>query len=115
MSNCKDRVNWEQVQKWVARTGLKTNWKPFGMPEMLDPFTSRFAEIEPMPKWNIPQKVFIASAITGAFFSRKINPHQPITVEEIRASATECIEAGAQSIHIHVRDDHGFNQNDSSR
>jgi 3-keto-5-aminohexanoate cleavage enzyme len=103
------RVNWDQVNKWLGRAGLKTNWLPFGMPEILDPFGSRFGAIEPMPRWDIPRKVFIATAITGAFFSKKSNPNQPISVEEIRSSAEECIKAGAPSIHIHVRDDRGFN------
>ena len=64
----KDKVNWEQVRKWVARAGLKTQWKPYGMPEVLDPFGSRFADVDPMPKWKIPPKVMISSTITGAFW-----------------------------------------------
>ena len=110
-----DRIKWDQVRKWVGRAGLKTNWKPFGMPEVLDPFTSRFADVDPLPKWDIPQKVMISTTITGAFFSKRANPHQPITTDEIRASAEECIEAGAPNIHIHVRDDGGFNVLDPQR
>ena len=90
-----DKIKWDQVDKWVARQGLKTTWKPYGMPEVLDPFTSRFADVDPMPKWDIPQKVMIAATITGAFFSKRSNPNQPITVQEIRDSAEECIKAGA--------------------
>lgn len=111
----KDKVNWDHVRKWVGRAGLKTQWKPYGMPEVLDPFTSRFVDVDPMPKWNIPQKVMIASTITGAFFSKRSNPNQPITVDEIRASAEECIKAGAPNIHIHVRDEGGFNVLDPQR
>lgn len=104
-----DKVNWEQVAKWVGRTGLKTNWQPYGMPEILDPHGSRFGDIVPMPRWNVSDTVFVATAITGAFFSKRANPNQPITPAEIRASAEECILAGAPSIHIHVRDDNGYN------
>lgn len=104
-----DKINWNHVNKWVAREGIKTNWKVYGMPEILDPFSSRFADVEPMPRWNISNKVLISCAITGAFFSKRSNPHQPISVDEIRDSAEACIEAGAASVHIHVRDDNGFN------
>ncbi len=110
-----DRIKWDHVRKWVARAGLKTTWKPYGMPEVIDPFTSRFADIDPMPKWNIPAKVMISTTITGAFFSKRANPNQPITVDEIRDSAEECIKAGAPNIHIHVRDDGGFNALDPQR
>ncbi len=105
----KDKVNWDQVKKWVSRAGLKTQWKPYGMPEVLDPYTSRFVDVDPLPKWQIPPKVMISSTITGAFFSKRANPNQPITTDEIRASAEECIKAGAPNIHIHVRDEGGFN------
>jgi 3-keto-5-aminohexanoate cleavage enzyme len=111
----KDKVKWDQVKKWVARDGLKTTWKAYGMPEVLDPFSSSFADIDPMPKWNIPEKVMISTTITGAFFSKRSNPNQPITVDEIRDSAEECIKAGAPNIHIHVRDDGGWNALDPQR
>jgi 3-keto-5-aminohexanoate cleavage enzyme len=110
-----DKIKWDQVNKWVERAGLKTTWKPYGMPEVIDPFTSRFADVDPMPKWDIPNKVMISSTITGAFFSKRSNPNQPITVDEIRDSAEECIKAGAPNIHIHVRDDGGFNVLDPQR
>src|ERR1700730_16518385 len=109
MSKNQNRVDWDQVQKWVSGDGLKTRWQAFGMPEILDPFGSRFADIDPMPKWQISEKILISTAITGAFFSKRANPNQPITVDEIRQSAEECILAGAPSIHIHVRDQRGYN------
>src|SRR5687768_1539575 len=110
-----DKIKWDQVDKWVARQGLKTTWKPYGMPEVLDPFKSRFADVDVMPKWDIPPKVMISTTITGAFFSKRSNPNQPITPDEIRSSAEECIKAGAPNIHIHVRDDGGWNVLDPER
>jgi 3-keto-5-aminohexanoate cleavage enzyme len=104
-----DKVHWEQVQKWVQREGLITKWKAYGMPEAMDPFSSRFVDVAPMPRWDIPEKIMISTAITGAFFSKRSNPNQPITTAEIRASAEECIKAGAPNIHIHVRDEAGYN------
>ncbi len=118
MSNEKkrsDKVKWEHVNNWVSRRGLKTDWKVFGMPEILDPFTSSFVDVDPMPKWDIPQKIMISTTITGAFFSKRSNPHHPITVDEIRDSAEKCILAGAPNIHIHVRDDRGYNVLDPQR
>ena len=56
-----DKIKWDHVRKWVDRAGLKTTWKPYGMPEVIDPFTSRFADIDPMPKWNISGKVMIST------------------------------------------------------
>jgi 3-keto-5-aminohexanoate cleavage enzyme len=111
----KDKVKWEQVRKWVGREGLVTKWKAYGMPEALDPFTSRFVDVAPMPRWDVPPKIMISTAITGAFFSKRSNPNQPITPAEIRASAEQCILAGAPNIHIHVRDDDGFNVLDIER
>ena len=65
-TNCEQRqIKWKQVDKWVARQGLKTTWKPYGMPEVLDLFSSQFADIDPMPKWDIPQKVMISTTITS--------------------------------------------------
>src|SRR5713101_2086112 len=71
----KDKIKWKQVKKWVDRDGLKTSWKVYGMPDILNPFTSAFADIDPMPKWDIPSKVMISTTITGAFFSKAANPH----------------------------------------
>lgn len=110
-----DKVKWDQVRKWVGRAGLKADWKAFGMPEALDPFTSRFVDVDPLPRWDVPHKVMISTAITGAFFSKRTNPNQPVTTDEIRNSAEECIKAGAPCIHVHVRDEGGFNVLDIGR
>ncbi|MEI7737174.1 MAG: 3-keto-5-aminohexanoate cleavage protein [Betaproteobacteria bacterium] len=110
-----DRVKWDHVNKWIQREGLITKWKAYGMPEAQDPFSSRFVDVAPMPIWDIPPKIMISTAITGAFFSKRSNPNQPITPDEIRQSAEECILAGAPNIHIHVRDDSGYNVLDADR
>ncbi|MGY4400741.1 3-keto-5-aminohexanoate cleavage protein [Bradyrhizobium sp. USDA 3315] len=109
MSITNNRVNWEQVNKWLGRTGLQMTWQPYGLPDIMDPYSSRFSDVEPMPRWAVPPKVAISAAITGAFHSKKVNPNQPTTIEEIRKSAEECILAGAPVVHIHVRDEKGFN------
>lgn len=105
-----NKIKWDHVNKHLERTGVQAIWKAYGMPEVVDPFTSRYADIDPMPRWAIPDKVHISVGVTGGFFSRRINPNQPVTVEEIRDEAEACIKAGAQSIDIHVRDASGFNK-----
>jgi len=50
------------------------------------------------------EKLIITAAITGSRITREATPYIPITPEEIVTSATECWEAGASVVHIHVRD-----------
>jgi 3-keto-5-aminohexanoate cleavage enzyme len=66
-----------------------------------------------MPRWDMPPKAIISTAINGAFFTKAENPNQPIVPAEIIASAEECIAAGAQVIHIHARDARGYNALDT--
>jgi 3-keto-5-aminohexanoate cleavage enzyme len=84
-------------------------WRPYGLPEITDPEHSVFHEGEIQPSWDVPQKIVVQSAITGAFFTRQANPNQPQTPAEILDAARQCVHAGASAIHIHVRDDRGYN------
>lgn len=59
------------------------------------------------PIWNVPEKVVIKAAVTGTIYDRETNPHQPYSPDEILKEACECFEAGACSIHLHVRDEEG--------
>jgi len=54
-------------------------------------------------EWNM-EKLIITAAITGSRITREATPYIPITPEEIVTSATECWEAGAAIVHIHVGD-----------
>lgn len=49
-------------------------------------------------------KVIITAAITGSRITRDQTPYIPYTPEEISESAIECWNAGAATVHIHVRD-----------
>lgn len=40
----------------------------------------------------------------GAFVSKRQNPNQPITPDEIRDQTERAIDAGVASVHLHVRD-----------
>jgi 3-keto-5-aminohexanoate cleavage enzyme len=102
-------VDWDLVGKGMQRAEEKMVWRPYGAPEILDPEYSRYHTGIIQSPWNVPPKIIIQSAITGAFFSRKANPNQPVSTAEILASARECAAAGASAIHLHVRDERGYN------
>lgn len=102
-------VDWDRVAKWVERDGLSTHWRVFGAPSIMATDKSAFSDAVPMPRWREPEKLILSTAINGAFFTRRENPNQAITPAEIIRSAEECIEAGAQIIHVHARDERGYN------
>lgn len=64
------------------------------------------------PKWKVPDKIAIICAVTGTFISKEENPSQPYTPEEIQREVFEAIEAGACSVHVHVRDEKGISISD---
>ena len=78
-------------------------FQPFG--EVVIDFTQH-------AKWDIPPKIAIILAPTGAFVTHAQNPHQPYTVDEIIKESIEGVEAGACSVHVHVRDEKGFPSGD---
>lgn len=47
------------------------------------PFGKVIMDISQHPRWEIPPKVAIILAPTGAFLTKEQNPHQPIAVDEI--------------------------------
>jgi 3-keto-5-aminohexanoate cleavage enzyme len=102
-------VHWDRVAEGVERAQGRMIWKPYGIPEIIDPEHSAFHDGPIQPAWDVPDKIIIQPAITGAFFTRNANPNQPITPEEIYQSARECVLEGASAVHIHVRDDRGYN------
>jgi 3-keto-5-aminohexanoate cleavage enzyme len=59
------------------------------------------------PKWKIPDKIVIKCAPLGTIWDRNSNPNQPYTTEETVKEACDAIDAGACSIHLHVRDEAG--------
>jgi len=78
---------------------------PQGLTETFS--SDKFMEFRDMPRWDIPEAVVISVASSGAFIDKDQNPHQPMTTDEIRESYIEGIEAGAVSLHLHVRDKEG--------
>jgi len=53
---------------------------------------------------DILQKLIITVALTGNVPTKEMNPHLPITPEEILEAAESCRAAGASLVHIHARD-----------
>ena len=106
-----DKINWDLVKSYEKDGEMDLSiGNLYGYPEFLNSKESVYAPgVELQPKWEIPDKVAICSAIVGAMQSKATNPNHPITVEEIRKEALEVCEAGAANVHIHVRDENGIN------
>jgi 3-keto-5-aminohexanoate cleavage enzyme len=79
------------------------------------PFSEVIMDLSPHAPWEIPDKIAVIAAPTGAFFTRQQNPSQPYTPDELIKESIECVEAGACSVHIHVRDENGFPSGDRAR
>jgi 3-keto-5-aminohexanoate cleavage enzyme len=75
-------------------------------------YGEEICDLKSTEKWDIPDKVMINVAITGAFASRKQNPYVPISPEEIYRESENCIEAGARVLHMHVREPNGLPSGD---
>ncbi len=104
-----DKVRWDLIEELKKSEEFKCIWIPYGLPEFIDPFTSKYGDIEVQPPWKVPDKVVISQTINGGFFSKRANPNLPIAPEEIYESARACAEAGATSVHVHVRNQRGYN------
>ena len=103
------KIHWDKIQRGVARDRERMIWKPYGAPQILNLENSALHDAPISVPWNIPEKIAVSVAITGAFFRHDQNLHQPLTPDAIRDSAMSVLDAGASTVHIHVRDDEGFN------
>lgn len=103
-------IDWERIRRGVEREDHKMIWRPYGIPDIMDLDKSSFHDAPISSEWTeVPDETIVSVAITGAFFTKKQNPNQPITPEEILNSAREVADAGASALHIHVRDENGYN------
>jgi 3-keto-5-aminohexanoate cleavage enzyme len=105
----RDTINWKYIEELKKTEEFKTHWIPYGLPEIVDPFHSKYGDIEVYKKWDVPEKVVISQTINGAFYSKKSNPNIPVSPEEIIKSARECALLGPSTVHVHVRDEQGYN------
>jgi 3-keto-5-aminohexanoate cleavage enzyme len=49
------------------------------------------------------QKLIITVALTGNVPTKQMNPHLPVTADEIAADVRRCADAGASIFHVHSR------------
>lgn len=75
---------------------------------VFQPFSQVIMDFSAHPPWEIPPKVAVIVAPTGATFTKEQNLNQPYDVEEIIQESIGCVEAGACSVHVHVRDANGI-------
>ena len=54
-------------------------------------------------------KVIVTVAITGGLHGKEANANLPITAEEQAQAAYDAYNAGASIVHLHVRDEQGYN------
>jgi 3-keto-5-aminohexanoate cleavage enzyme len=76
------------------------------------PFGDMVVDLRDHSLWEVPDKIAIIVAPTGAFFTKEQNPHQPYSVDDIIKESIESVEAGACSVHVHVRDKNGLPSGD---
>jgi len=105
-----DKVKWDVVEDLCQQYGTNVAEAAYGAPIVCDLEHTVVAtdDVIVQPKWEVPKKIVVATAITGAFFMKSQNPYQPVTVEEIYQAGKEVCDAGCQIVHIHVRNDAGY-------
>jgi len=103
------KIDWQRVEAGLVRDRHRIVWRPYGAPTIGDLERTAFHDVPISAPWDIPDRLIVSVAITGAFFRPPQNPKQPLSVEEIRESARTVLDAGASTVHIHVRDDRGYN------
>lgn len=64
---------------------------------------------------DLKNKVIISAALTGAVTPKSLNPHIPMSPEEIAEDAYRCWQAGAASVHLHMRDEQDLGTMDKER
>lgn len=105
-------VNWDYIDELKKKADFNAICVAYGLPEITDITTTEFGPtrgVTVQPKWDIEEKMVISTAVTGAFYSKRQNPNQPITPDEIRQAADEAAAAGSPCVHVHSRDKSGYN------
>lgn len=64
---------------------------------------------------TLANKVIISAALTGAVTPKSLNPHIPMSPEEIAEDAYRVWQAGASIVHLHMRDDDDLGTMDKDR
>jgi len=61
---------------------------------------------------RVGEQLIINLACTGVIPTRAMNPHVPISHQEIVDDVARCIELGVQVVHLHARDEDGVQTGD---
>lgn len=64
---------------------------------------------------SLENKVVITAALTGAVTPTSLNPHIPVTPEQIAEDVYRVWRAGAAVVHLHMRDDEELGTMDAAR
>lgn len=112
-----DKIKWDVVKQLSEKYGDLSATFYYGMPSVTDPINTIIAtdDVIVQPKWDIPDKVIISTTVCGSFYGKKANPNHPVGMDEIYQSAREICLAGAPVVHLHVRNDEGYNRLDPER
>lgn len=102
-------INWEMVRRYSEQYGKIVPNVRFGKDAVVPDRTQFAPSVNIQPRWDIPDKIMINTTICGGFFSKDTNPNIPITTREIYEEARAICLAGAPMLHVHVRDDNGYN------
>jgi 3-keto-5-aminohexanoate cleavage enzyme len=78
------KINWEKIRDSVERERNRMIWRPYGAPQILNLEHSGLHDAPISTPWDIPEKL----AVSVAF---------------------DVLAAGASTVHLHVRDDNGYN------
>jgi len=65
--------------------------------------------------WASLERTYVMVAPNGARLDRLGHPQLPVSVDQIVEVARTCFDAGAQGLHLHVRDDQGQHSLDAGR
>ena len=94
-----------QSQPIFGASKTRAVLKPYGMPDITNPFTSAYADVDVAPRWPISEEVAISVALTGGFFMTRHNRLSPSANRRSWEAGRACMRAGATALHIHVRNE----------
>jgi 3-keto-5-aminohexanoate cleavage enzyme len=109
-------IDWDAVHRSLETDSQhRCISRSYGLPSIGNPISSAFFDGDISPRWDIPDELIVEVAITGAFMRHSENPAQPLTTAEILDQARACAAGGASALHVHVRNDDGYNTLDPDR
>jgi len=108
-----ETIRWYQKHFGYHPVGTIPKEHSFGLDEVdhwttLETDLTVFDPNKFLPKAEVPPLV-INAALTGSVHGKENNLYLPVTPAEIAEDAFKAAEAGASIVHIHARDQNGYN------